>query len=113
MNISRPSSEVQQLFQTGQAAIEALSSNASDAVEYVEAYVEAFDTWAELEELGPADQELGIRIADQHATIMMLLESAKGEVAAALVDLREKGKGLRAYTDAFPRRISTMKPKKG
>lgn len=113
MNVSRPSSEAQQVIQTGQAAIEALASNAPDAVECVEVYADVFDAWAQAEKLAPSDQELGMRIADQHATIMKLLDSVKGDAAAALVDLREKGKGLRAYTDVFPRQISTMKPKKG
>jgi hypothetical protein len=113
MDVSRPSSEAQQVIQTGQAAIEALSTNATDAVECVEAYVDAFDAWERSDMPLSSEQELGVRIADQHATIMKLLDSVKGEAAAALVELREKGKGLRAYTDVFPRRISTMKPKKG
>jgi hypothetical protein len=113
MNATRPYSEAQKVIQAGQAAIEALSDNSGNVVECVEAYADAFDSWEQGRKLQSADKELGVRIADQHATIMMLTESVKGDAATALKELREKGKGLRAYTDVFPKRISTMKPKKG
>jgi hypothetical protein len=113
MSDARRSSEAGQVIQAGQAAVDALTECSTDAVERVDAYVQAFDSWAQSTNLESSDKELGIRIADQHATIMMLMEALKGEAALALKDLREKGKGLRAYTDVFPKRISTMKPKKG
>jgi hypothetical protein len=113
MNVSRPSSEVQQLIKAGQAALEALNSGSPDVIQFVEAYADAFDAWEQSGNLESPDHELGMRIAEQHATIVKLLESVKGDAALALVELRDKGKGLRAYTDVFPRRISTMKPTKG
>lgn len=113
MSVTRRSSEAQELIRLGQAALDALRRDDAEDIEQVQLYVEAFDGWIQGEPLADSEKELGMRIADQHATIMMLVESEKGEVAALLKELREKGKGLRAYTDIFPKRISTMKPKKG
>jgi hypothetical protein len=113
MSVTRRSSEAQELIRLGQAALDALRCADAADIEALQLYVEAFERWIQGGQVGQPEKELGMRIADQHATIIAVVESEKGEVAAVLKDLREKGKGLRAYTDIFPKRISTMKPKKG
>jgi hypothetical protein len=100
-------------LESGQAAIKALNTGEADAVEAVSAYVCCVDEWVAGGDLVVQDEELGRLIADQHATILLLVESLKGQTASELKELWEKGKGLMAYTDVFPKRISTMRPKKG
>jgi hypothetical protein len=97
----------------GRSAIEALVEESENALDTVVEYADALDGWLSNPENEEIDQELGRRLADQHATIQRLVESAKGQTATALKGLRERGRGFMAYTDIFPKRISTMRPKKG
>jgi hypothetical protein len=52
-------------------------------------------------------------VADLHDQILRMVDEAKGGIADALRTLHERGRGVRAYTEQFPRRVSTLRPRKG
>ena len=53
------------------------------------------------------------RVAKQHATIIELAERMLSSVERSLKDLKGWSKGIRAYVDHLPKRVSTMKARKG
>jgi hypothetical protein len=87
-----------------------------ELVGLVESYTEHFERWQSLvgETLAnvlssPQGEEL-VRV---HAAVLARAQSAQGDVAQALKGLRKRGKGILAYTDTFPKRIATIRPRKG
>lgn len=107
------------LLKRADEVLKAFQESSPDAVDRLEQYIAAFDALygeggAELEsaDIGASEEDLR-RLANLHAEILELAGSAKEEVNHSLRSLRTKGKGLRAYTDHYPKRISTIRPRKG
>lgn len=109
------------LLDLGKSAITAIRDGAEDALDVVERYVTAFAEWesgwkVSLKggiEFSAKERELGKRIAAQHSQVIKLVEGMRAEVDSSLRGLRQKGKGLKAYIDQLPQRISTIRTRKG
>ncbi len=126
MKSTRKSSELSKVLELGEALIALLEERDISALDLLDSYIEAFGVWEEKElkkqaasaqsrdAKGKIDLgELGQQVAIQHAKVFALAESMKDQVAQSLKSLRLKGKGLKAYSDSFPKRISTTRPRRG
>ena len=126
MASTRPSSDSsvkksQTLLALGKAAISAVRDGSEDALDAVERYVTAFAQWEAgwkvsgkgSVEFSAKEREMGKRIAAQHSQVIKLVEGMRAEVDSSLKGLRQKGKGLKAYMDQLPQRISTIRTRKG
>ena len=90
----------------------AASALEDPSIESIEKYLLAFNQ---------AERDLGIRgterqlkeLSQSHAQVIAEAERLKAEVGAALKSLRTKGKGIKAYIDPMPARVSTRRPRKG
>lgn len=111
------SSEARIVLKLGRALAESLEKSSPTVLDELDQYCDAFAKWEatwrrQLD--GRADfptreVELGKRIVEQHARVIRLTEDMRANVDRSLKSLRVRGKGLRAYTDYLPKRISTMK----
>jgi hypothetical protein len=117
MTSPRPSSEAKVVLELGRALVASLEKSSPTALDDLEQYCDAFADWEsswkrQLDgraEFPAREAELGRRIVAQHATVIRLTEEMRANVDRSLKSLRVRGKGLRAYTDHLPKRISTMK----
>ncbi len=121
MTTSKSGREARLVLESGKAAIKALREESAEALDRLQDYTERFEVWqrewkgasAERETLARRDAEIGRRIAEQHATVIQLAQRLRDSMEHSLKNLRGWTKGLRAYVDHFPKRLGTMKPRKG
>lgn len=117
----RPSNGGNTLLSLGKEVVVSLREAAPDALELLERYVTAFGawevSWREVAKGGrimsAREREVGRRVAAQHAQILRLADEMRKGIDESLKVLRVKGKGLKAYIDPLPHRLSTIKTRKG
>ena len=105
----------------GKAVLKAFKEGGPEVIEDLERYMDAFEEWQKTWNKAPAgkvqfsakEEEIGRRIADQHATVIMQTEEMKKAVEQSLKNLRGWSKSIRAYIDHLPKQIGTMRPRKG
>jgi hypothetical protein len=110
-----------ELVSVGATAVRALRDGSPDALERLEEYTALFDAWQKTWSRGAnggvrfsaADAALGKRIAEQHETVLALTEKMYRSMEESLKGLRGRSKGIRAYLDHFPSKISTIRTRKG
>lgn len=122
---TRPDSELalrERLLAVG-GEIVLLSPNAAELPQLLERYTEAFSKWYEAAGLNPQGSP-GITIAENptqilesvqatHDAVLRHASEAKALTAADLKSVRSKGKGILAYVDTLPKRVSLINPRKG
>jgi hypothetical protein len=121
MSAARPSSEGKVVLELGRALLISLEEASPAALDELEQYCDAFADWEKSwkrsldgrGQLPLKEIELGRRIVAQHGKVIELAEEMRTHVDRSLKTLRARGKGLRAYTDHLPKRISTIKTRKG
>jgi hypothetical protein len=121
MSSQRPSSEARVVLDLGKTLIASLEEASPAALDELERYCDLFAKWENgwkrgrdgAVALSAKDIELGRRIVAQHATVIKLTEEMRASVDRSLKSLRVRGKGLRAYTDHLPKRISTIRTRRG
>jgi hypothetical protein len=109
------------LLDLGKAAITAIRDGSEDSLDIIERSVTTFAEWEagwKVSVRGGGDfsakeRDMGNRIAAQHSQVIRLVEGMRAEVDSSLKGLRQKGKGLKAYIDQLPQRISTIRTRKG
>jgi hypothetical protein len=107
------------LMDLGAETAQALTSASPEAIALLDQYTEAFEKWqkswarSSSSELSSVDRSLLERVAKQHAKIIELAEQMLTSVEHSLKDLKGWSKGIRAYVDHMPKRVSTMKARKG
>lgn len=79
----------------------------------LDAYATLFDVWyaAHSDKLS-SDAEVALLEERHHKVIECAAELLKG-TSAELAKLKLKGKGILAYTDTLPKKISFRRPRKG
>ena len=121
MSSQRPSNEARVVLELGKTLISSLEESSPEALNELERYCDLFAEWEKgwkrtrdgATSLSAKDVELGRRIVAQHATVIKLTEEMRAHVDRSLKSLRVRGKGLRAYTDQLPKRISTIRTRRG
>jgi hypothetical protein len=109
------------VLQLGAVAVRALREGSPEALEHLEQYTESFEQWQKSwKQVAPSspkfsakEREIGERIAAQHATVLELTEDMYRSLEDSLKDLRGWTKGIRAYMDHLPSKISTIRTRKG
>ncbi len=99
----------------------ALRDGSPEALDQLEEYTQSFEEWEKTwKRPGPGavkfsvkEKEIGERIAAQHATVVALAEEMSRSLVGSLKDLRGWTKGIRAYMDHLPSKISTIRSRKG
>jgi hypothetical protein len=110
-----------ELVTVGAAVVKALRSESPDALDQLDQYSTLFDAWQKSWSRGSGggvrfsakEHALGQRISEQHTTVLALTEKMYRSVEDSLRGLRGRSKGIRAYLDHFPSKISTIRTRKG
>lgn len=89
-----------------------------DLVELIVTYAGLFEAWEKqlpLAELAKQPEMVGTlqEVQRKHTQVIEKAEGVKSGVAEALRSLKHRGRGIMAYADPYPRRISTMRTRKG
>jgi len=86
-----------------------------DIVESISAYVDAFASWDQEDGLKAKeiDREMLQELATLHTKITEGAMQLKGDTGQRIKSLNIRRKGLLAYVDPLPKKISFRKPKKG
>ena len=81
----------------------------------IERYTEAFTTWYRENEtrLSTLNKDQLLDLEGKHETLLELARHLQGAVQGDMRTLKSKAKGIMAYEDVFPRRISISRDKKG
>lgn len=109
----------EELLRLAQEALAAQSISSDEFVEKVGRYSAAFESWSarHAEVLSgkqkPADVKEFRALAQAHAKIMEHAAELKHQTSKDLGELHKKGKGIMAYTDILPKRISMSGTRKG
>ncbi|MBN8547823.1 MAG: hypothetical protein J0M12_00760 [Deltaproteobacteria bacterium] len=110
---------LEELLRHAQQALDAIGTPGDEFLEKIAAYSAAFEAWASKnsEVLSgtrkPENEDTFRTLAAAHAKLMEHAEALKRKTGKDLSDLRKKGKGIMAYTDILPKRISISGTKKG
>lgn len=109
------------LMSLGALVVKALKEESPEALDQLDEYSALFDEWQKTWKRGVGggvqfsakELEVGKRIAVQHDEVLELTEKMYRSVQDSLKGLRSRSKGIRAYLDHFPSRISTIRTRKG
>jgi hypothetical protein len=115
------SAQVKALLELGKKAVASMREGSLESLDVLEEYVNSFALWEsswsqgknKLREIPAKDRELARRVANQHTQILRLAAGLRAEMDESLKSLRVKGRGLKAYIDHLPQRVSTIKARKG
>lgn len=83
-----------------------------DQTARIEAYSEAFSRWY-AENPNPTESEQLERLSRHHTEILEKVAELRELTSIDLRNLKKKGKGILAYTDVLPKRISFGRKRKG
>ncbi len=89
-----------------------------DVVELLGEYSVAFDAWygkyqADLPSAKGSPWEAALKeLKHKHEAVLSVAKKNQGEIKAQLRKLKKKGKGILAYTDRLPKRVTTTRPRK-
>lgn len=106
-----------ELCSLGDSVLDSLKSNADDALMLLEKYADEFDRWNTAWESADKSDNLDVdglqRLLDIHEKICRGAQKLTDEATDSLRSLRGWSKGIRAYIDHYPSKISTRRGKKG
>ena len=106
-----------ELCSLGDSVLSSLKSNADDSLTLLEQYADKFDCWNTAWESANKSDNLDVdglqRLLDIHESICRGAQKLTDEATASLRSLRGWSKGIRAYIDHYPSKISTRRGKKG
>lgn len=109
----------QDLLALAQEVLDAATLPPDQFLDRVAAYSDAFQKWnvdnqqALMGTATGAEAESLRSLAKLHAKIIDLAEALKDKTSHDLKHLKRKGKGIMAYTDILPKRISIWTRRKG
>lgn len=102
--------------------INSAEPNSLDNIDQIEKYCSSLAQWLKETENSsshPNADTLGLSAADLtelsklHGSVMQLASQLLGNTATQLQDLQIKAKGIMAYVDTLPKKISVTKSRKG
>ena len=103
---------VESLITLGDQLISHMKKRDWAALDLLDSYMEEIDKFLNLRDSKQSEVELR-KVLKQHDQVLFLAEKMKAHIAESLKNVRKNGKILNAYVDGYPKRISTMKTRKG
>ena len=64
-------------------------------------------------QIGCGDATVLQELVDLHSQVIELAKAAQDETSSQMRTLHKKGRGILAYTDVFPKHMSTFRTRKG
>jgi hypothetical protein len=106
------------LCSLGESILTASENKEEEAVlVLLERYVDEFDRWNTRWTDSSTDKSLSIKdaekILDVHEAVCLCAQQMTVEAGQSMKNMRGWSKGIRAYIDHFPSKISTTRGKKG
>jgi len=109
------------VIERGASALELVVQRSPEAVEALEAYTEALESWQRVfDEAIKSDGssaanylEAVAAINEQHEKIVAAAKELHGDLGSSIKNLGGWMKGVRAYIGGSSERLATMRPKKG
>lgn len=110
--------EVESLIEMGDILVSHMKKRDWVALDLLDPYLAAIDNLIRLLDADQIRSEASSatqlrRVLKQHDQVLFLAEKMKAQITDSLKNVRKKGKSLNAYVDGYPKRISTMKSRKG
>lgn len=108
--------EIVTLIELGKKILAVPQDKGDQFIAELESYSLQFDTNLSAITPEPAGEELKpllTELALVHGEILKRADTYKSETAVFLRSMQGKGRGLRAYVDSLPKRISVGRPRKG
>lgn len=101
----------------GATILEKFKAREGDVLPLLEEYVELFDTWNCLWSSSSAEspeyRQAAERLLTLHEEIVNIGRTLSDETETSLKGVRGWSKGIRAYLDHFPSKVSTRRGRKG
>lgn len=109
------------VIERGASALELVVQRSPEAVEALEVYTEALESWQRVfDEAIKSDGnsaanylEAVAAINEQHEKIVAAAKELHGDLGSSIKNLGGWMKGVRAYIGGSSERLTTMRPKKG
>lgn len=105
------------LCSLGESILTASKNREEDVLGLLERYVDEFDRWNTRWTDSSTDKSLSIKdaemILDVHERVCLCAQQMTAEAGQSMKNMRGWSKGIRAYIDHFPSKISTTRGKKG
>jgi len=76
-------------------------------------YCSTFQSWYDEADLSVEAPEELARLEQVHSLVLSQAQVLQDQVSAGLKAVKAKGKGIMAYTDILPRKVSSVRAKKG
>lgn len=114
-----PGMTIPDLLQRATAVIAASFGPTDVLIEKLEEYTQAFEAWSAAHKdilsgaKKPADEVEFLNLAALHARVVEVAEQKKESAGKDLREAQTRGKGIMAYIDILPKRISIAGTKKG
>ncbi len=86
-------------------------SEDEEIIKLLPVYIEAFDRW--MKDPGSMDKEVLEKLHRYHGEVLEKAISIKSATREAMKSLRQRGRGLKAYIDHYPKRVSLRRGRKG
>ncbi len=101
----------------GECILESPENKEEEVLALLERYVEEFDRWNVLWTEDNTQRPLSLKdaqkILDLHERVCVCAQQMADEAGSSIKSMRGWSKGIRAYIDHFPSKISTTRGKKG
>ena len=114
-----PKSAIEELISLADGVL-SKSDDSEVALEKIEEYTEKFSSWynehfASLEEGDIQEDVISLlqQLNEQHGKVLALAEDLRESITDDRRELKRKGKGIMAYIDTLPKRLSLRRTRKG
>ena len=104
-----PDSAIERLVKLSQAVLDCEGSEA--CIDAIDLYCKEFEQWYST---GGSLDEAALRLlSDQHQKVLARAEAARDEAQHGMRQVHQRARGILAYIDDLPKRVSYRKGKKG
>ncbi|NMC63805.1 MAG: hypothetical protein GYA55_11635 [SAR324 cluster bacterium] len=105
--------EIKQLLQFASDVIND-NANSSTLLERIQIYFDAFEKFRPFLENMKLDSRADlVELLEKHNKVLRITMDLREDTSRAIRELKKRGKGIMAYTDIYPKKISLGSQKKG
>lgn len=105
--------EIKQLLQFANDVLND-DANSSTLLERIQVYFDAFEEFRpSLENMKLDSRTDLVQLLEKHNKVLRVTMELREDTSRAIRELKKRGKGIMAYTDVYPKKISLGSQKKG